>query len=230
MRVIRSLAFYCVFYGASVFYVALAVAALTFAPRWLAPLADSWSACHRACLRVLAGIRLEVSGMPAAGPALYAIKHESFFEAIDLPTLLHRPVGFAKEELFRIPGWGLAAARYGMVPVARGEGARAVRDMLAAARRVAGSGRPLAIFPEGTRVPHGERPPLKSGFAALYKVLDMPVVPVAVDSGRAYTPRWKRPGTIRLHFGEPIPPGLPRAEIEARVHAAINLFNQPEAG
>jgi 1-acyl-sn-glycerol-3-phosphate acyltransferase len=35
----------------------------------------------------------------------------------------------------------------------------------------------------------------------------------------------KRPGTITLHFGEPIAPGLPRAEIEARVHAAINLLN-----
>ena len=36
---------------------------------------------------------------------------------------------------------------------------------------------------------------------------------------------WKRPGTITLHFGEPIEPGLPREEIEARVRAAINELN-----
>ncbi len=97
--------------------------------------------------------------------------------------------------------------------------------MLAEARRHIGSGRPLAIFPEGTRTPHGERPPLRSGFAGLYKLLDLPVVPVAVDSGPLYQRWWKRRGTITLRFGEPIPPGLPREEIEAQVHASINALN-----
>ena len=83
----------------------------------------------------------------------------------------------------------------------------------------------LVIFPEGTRVPHGTRPPLQSGFAGIYKLLALPVVPVAVNSGPLYHRLWKRPGTITLHFGEPIEPGLPREEIEARVHAAINALN-----
>ena len=51
-------------------------------------------------------------------------------------------------------------------------------------------------------------------------------MPVAVDSGPIYHRRWKRPGTITYHFGEPIEPGLPRAEIEARTHAAMNALNQ----
>ena len=97
--------------------------------------------------------------------------------------------------------------------------------MVSEARAYAARGRPLAIFPEGTRVPHGERPPLRSGFAGLYKLLGLPVVPVAVDSGPLYQPLWKRMGTITLLFGEPIEPGLPREEIEARVHAAINVLN-----
>ncbi len=84
----------------------------------------------------------------------------------------------------------------------------------------------LVIFPEGTRVPHGSAPKLQSGFAALYKALGLPVVPVAVDSGPLYHRRWKRPGTITIAAGEPIPPGLPRAEIEARVHEAINVLNR----
>jgi 1-acyl-sn-glycerol-3-phosphate acyltransferase len=84
----------------------------------------------------------------------------------------------------------------------------------------------VLIFPEGTRVPHGEAPPLEAGFAGLYARLGYPVVPVATDAGLRW-PRglFKRPGTIRLRFGDPIPPGLPRREIEARVHAAINALN-----
>jgi 1-acyl-sn-glycerol-3-phosphate acyltransferase len=97
--------------------------------------------------------------------------------------------------------------------------------MVSSARGLAAQGRPLAIFPEGTRVKTGERPPLQSGFAGLYQLLGLPVVPVAVDSGRLYHRRWKKPGTITLRVGERIAPGLPRDEVEARVHAAINALN-----
>jgi 1-acyl-sn-glycerol-3-phosphate acyltransferase len=109
--------------------------------------------------------------------------------------------------------------------VARSEGASALRAMLADARLFAESGRPLVIFPEGTRVPHGTRPKLQSGFAGIYKMLGLPVVPVAVNTGPLYHRRWKQPGTITYRFGEAIPAGLPRAEMEARVHAAINALN-----
>ncbi len=76
-------------------------------------------------------------------------------------------------------------------------------------------------------VPHGERPELKSGMAGLYKLLGLPVIPVALDSG-LYSPKGsfvKRAGMVRMKVGEAIPPGLPRAEIEARVFAAINALN-----
>ena len=69
-------------------------------------------------------------------------------------------------------------------------------------------------------------PPLQPGFAGLYRALKLPVVPVAVDSGRLW-PRGrfvKRPGIVTMRFLEPIEPGLPRTEIEARVHAAINAL------
>ncbi|MCB2063748.1 MAG: 1-acyl-sn-glycerol-3-phosphate acyltransferase, partial [Novosphingobium sp.] len=55
----------------------------------------------------------------------------------------------------------------------------------------------------------------------LYKVLGLPVVPVAVDSGPLYH-RWiKRSGTVTYRVGETIPTGLARAEVEARLAAAI---------
>ena len=65
----------------------------------------------------------------------------------------------------------------------------------------------------------------QAGFAGLYKLLGREVVPVAVLSGPFYH-RWiKRRGTIRVVFGDPLPAGLPRDEIEAKVHAAINALN-----
>ena len=127
-------------------------------------------------------------------------------------------------------GWGLAAREYGVIPVAREEGAKALRAMIREANRFLDEGRPIVIFPEGTRVAHGTSPPLGAGFAALYKLLGLPVVPVAVDSGPTYHRRWKQPGTITYHFGEAIEPGLPRAEIEARTHAAMNALNQQLQG
>ena len=225
MRVVRSVLFYVAFYGGSVFFVLASVLVSLIAPHRLRPVPDAWSRFHRRCVTGLLGVRVREIGAKPTGPVLYAIKHESFFEAIELPNVLDHPVPFAKQELFSIPGWGRAAKAYGAVAVSRSEGAKALRSMVSEARAYAASGRPLAIFPEGTRVPHGECPPLRSGFAGLYKLLGLPVVPVAVDSGPLYQPLWKRMGTITLLFGEPIEPGLPREAIEARVHTAINALN-----
>ncbi|PKB14475.1 1-acyl-sn-glycerol-3-phosphate acyltransferase [Novosphingobium kunmingense] len=226
MRVLRSLAFYIAFYGASLFIVLACIATLLLASRaTFRRTVHSWSAWQRICCRHLLGITIRVDGTLPDGPVLVALKHESFFEAIDLPQLLDTPGVFAKVELMRIPLWGLAGRRYGLVSVERDQGARALRHMLAEARALVADGRPLAIFPEGTRVPHGTRPELKSGFAGLYKLLGLPVVAVALDSGPLYH-RWiKRPGVITYKLADPIPPGLPRDVAEARVRAAINALN-----
>jgi 1-acyl-sn-glycerol-3-phosphate acyltransferase len=151
-----------------------------------------------------AGHPVEVEGHPVEGPALYALRHESFFEAIDLPELLYRPSVFAKMELMRLPVWGKGGWVYGLIGVERDAGAKALRSMLSYARARLAEGRPLAIFPEGTRS-SGERYPLQSGFAGLYKLLALPVVPVSVHSG-LYHRTWKRRGTIRYVIGKPIPP------------------------
>jgi 1-acyl-sn-glycerol-3-phosphate acyltransferase len=228
-EVARSLLFYLAFYGGTVALLLAAMAMLPLSQSAFRAVVRTWSRWHRWCARWLLGIRVKTIGEVPREPVLIAIKHESFFEAIDLPSLLHFPAVFLKAELARLPLWGFASRHWGNIAVERSEGAKALRAMRAAALERTAEGRPLVIFPEGTRVAHGSGPPLQSGFAGLYKLLGLPVVPVAVDSGPLYHRRWKGAGTITLRFGEPLPPGLPRAEIEARVHAAINALNGPAA-
>ena len=224
--ILRSLAFYAAFYGGSVLVVLACVVALLGSRETFRRTVDSWARWHRLCMRVLLRQTVRMEGELPEGRIFVAIKHESFFEAIDLARLLHRPGVFAKAELMRIPLWGLVGDRYGLVEVQRDQGAKALRHMMAAARRLSGEeGRPLVIFPEGTRVPHGTAPGLQAGFAGIYKLLGLPVVAIAVDSGRLYHRLWKRPGVITYRVVDVIPPGLPRDEVEARVHAAINALN-----
>jgi 1-acyl-sn-glycerol-3-phosphate acyltransferase len=225
VEIVRSLAFYIAFYVGGAFFIVFA-ALMIPAPRAVFRQAvRNWAGWHRFCARWLLGIKVRIEGTIPHGPVLIALKHESFFEAIDLTQLLDTPAVFAKAELMAIPVWSLAGRRYGLVEVHRDQGAKALRHMLAAARGFSAEGRPLAIFPEGSRIPHGEARGLKSGFAGVYKLLGLPVVPVAVNSGPLYHRRWKRAGTVTYRFAEPIPPGLPRAEAEARVIAAINALN-----
>jgi 1-acyl-sn-glycerol-3-phosphate acyltransferase len=183
---------------------------------------------HRWAARAILGIRSRIDGVPPAGSVLVAVKHQSMFETLEIMLMLDQPAMVLKRELADIPLWGWVVRRYGAIPIVRSGGAAALRRMMRAAEAAIAEGRPIVIFPEGTRVAPGERPPLKSGFAGLYRALKLPVVPVAVDSGRLWPRhRWiKRPGIVTMRFGEPIPPGLPRAEAEAAVHRAINALEE----
>ena len=227
-EIARNLVFYPVFYGVSAVLVTFNLLSLPLPPQALRTMVRVWCRWHRWCCRHLLGIRVVIEGTVPTGAVLCAMRHESFFEAIDLPMLLRNPVVFAKAELFSIPIWGLLGRRYGLVMVDRDAGARALRGMIAAAKANALADkppRPIAIFPEGTRVPHGKVLPLQAGFAGIYKMAKLPVVPIAVDSGPLYHRRWKRAGVIRYRIGEVLPPGLSRTDIEAKVTAAINALN-----
>jgi 1-acyl-sn-glycerol-3-phosphate acyltransferase len=224
---LRSALFALVFYLGTIPFVLVALPAMLFGRGALAAVARSWAGFQHLCTRRFIGIRLRVEGRVPEGAVIVAARHEAMYETIELFRLLGDPIIMAKRELTRIPIWGHAARVYGVIPVDRAGSASALRAMLRAAVLAKAAGRPILIFPEGTRMPHGEAGELRPGFAGLYTQLGLPVVPVALDSGRLWPQGFvKKAGTVTFRFGDPIPPGLPRREAEARVKAAINALNR----
>ena len=226
IRLLRSTLFALIFYGGTVIAVLSAFPLIPAGSRALRRHAMIWGGFHRWCARYILGIRTRIEGEVPSGPFLFAAKHQSMFETIDLLVIIDDPAVVLKRELADLPLFGQVAKRAGVIPVDRSGSAKALRRMMRAAIDARDGGRSILIFPEGTRVPPGEQPPIQAGFAGLYKQLKVPVVPIALNSGLVWPRRsfLKRPGIVTMRFGEPIPPGLPRAEIEARVHAAINAL------
>lgn len=229
LALLRSILFTIAFYGGSVPVVIIAFIILPFSQYRLQTMARAWGGYHYGCAWLFLGIRSQIEGAMPQGQVLYAIKHESFFETIELLRIFNRPAVVAKVELSRIPLWSQIARAYGMIFIDRAGGAVALRNMMTEVRRFVADGRSIVIYPEGTSIPPGEQPQLQAGFAGLYKLAKLPVVPIALDSGHLYPRRGfiKYPGTVTYRFGEIIPAGLPRDEVEARVHRAINALNDP---
>jgi 1-acyl-sn-glycerol-3-phosphate acyltransferase len=225
MAALRSLLYAAVFYPATVLWILLGLPASLFGRRPTLAIVLSWVDFHHWLARHILGIRLKVEGEIPPGPLLIAAKHQSMFETLEMVRLIHLPIIVLKRELADIPLFGFLTRRYGVIPVERSAGAKALRNLVEEGRQAVATGRPVIIYPEGTRVRVGESPPLKSGFAALYRALGLPVVPVALDSGRLWGRGFvHRSGTVTIRVGETIPAGLARKDVEARVHAAINAF------
>ena len=213
------------FAGSAVVVIAAALVGYVSRPALLVTV-QAWALWHRWCVRFVLGQSIVVEGALPSGANFLVFKHEAMFETVDVLLLFDCPVVFAKRELFDIPLWGRMALRYGLIPIERDAGATALRTMRRAAQAAIECGRPIALFPEGTRVRHGLAPSIHSGFAGVYKLLRMPAVPIAVDSGRLTSHGWIRwPGTITYRVGEVIPPGLPRNVAEQWAYAAINTLN-----
>lgn len=228
MQAVRSLVFAAIFYPGTVLLVFAALVANVFGTGAIRRAVHFWADFHHWLAEAVLGIRAEVAGSIPHGAMLIAVKHGAMFETIEALRIADTPVIVLKRELSSLPLFGWLTRRYGVIPVDRDAGAKALREMMKLGRVAARQGRPILIFPEGTRVAAGSTPPLASGFAGLYRALGLPVVPVAVDSARLWGRGLvKRSGTIHFKVGETIPPGLQREEIERRVHAAINALEPP---
>lgn len=213
MLALRSHLYNVAFYLNLVLLLVLALA--TFAmPRkaGIIRLAQFWGRSSLWLLRVIVGTRVEFRGLDRIPPGglLIAAKHQSFLETFALLFCVDDPAFILKRELQWIPVFGWLTIKAGMIPVRRGR-ASAVAELKHSASKVR-HGRQIIIFPEGTRRPPGAEPAYKFGVAHLYDSLGVPCLPVALNSGLFWPRRRyiRRPGTVVIEFGEPIPPGLER--------------------
>lgn len=225
MNWLRAVAFNLVFFGWTAIIGTLALPLLLAPRRTVMRFGRWWAGSVLALLRAIVGLDGEIRGIEHIPPGgcLIAMKHQSSWDALIAPVVLGDPAVVIKRELLFLPFYGWYAARAGSIVIDRKGGAAALRRMVAAARRATVAGRPVVIFPQGTRTMPGATAPYQPGVAALYQALGLPLVPAAVNSGLFWGRRSfiKRPGRITLAFLEPIPPGLPRARLMAELETRI---------
>jgi len=234
MSRLRALAFYIAFFGATALFGAAGLPLLLMPRRWVMRFGRFWARCVLALLKAIVGLDGEIRGLEhiPSGPSIIAMKHQSAWDTLILPVILDDFAVVVKQELLLVPFYGWYAARAGSIAIDRRGGAGALRHMVRRARQAVAAGRPVVIFPEGTRTAPGQRLVYQPGVAALYQALQLPVVPAAVNSGLFWGRRSfvKRPGRITLAFLEPIAPGLPRrqmmSELEDRIEAATSALER----
>lgn len=229
--IFRSLIFNIAFFGWTLFAsVAMLWSLLLPRPYFLA--------CVRGWLRQIAWLERHIVGISwrvvgqenlPDGACIVAAKHQSAWETCKLLLLFGDPAVVLKQELLNMPMWGWYAKKSGMIPIDRGGRTRTVSVMLTAASAAAAEGRKIVIFPQGTRVAPNVRRPYKSGVAALYQGLQLPVVPMALNSGLLWSRNSfiKRPGLITIAFMPPIPVGLSRPELMTRLEQDLDEKSQP---
>lgn len=230
MLLLRSYLFALAFYVTTALFLVLGSWLLLGPRRWamaglkLHAIVSVW------LLRVIAGTRLEVRGREKLPKGAYLVvsKHQSAWDTFGLVPLFRDPAIVLKDELKWIPFYGWFCVKFEHILVKRDKAAKALKQMISDAQFRAAEGREIVIFPEGTRQAPGAPPDYKPGYVALYEALELPCVPLALNSGLFWPRRQlvRHPGTIVVEFLDPIPAGLPRKEFRAMLEARLEAASQ----
>lgn len=219
MVYLRSLLFNLSFYIFLILLMIFALPIFLMPWKWVWWVPRTWARTSLWLLRVVAGVKFELRGLenkPYDG-VLIASKHQSSWETFVLLAVAERPAYLAKRQLFSVPFFGWYLSRFRQISVDRSRGSSALKALIPQARNAIADKRDVVIFPEGTRRTPGAPPSYKFGVTALYRILKVPVVPVALNAG-VFWPRrtfLRYPGTIVMEILPPIEPGLPDEEFKA---------------
>ena len=190
---------------------------------------------------VILGIQNRVTGMenlPSTelGSCVLLVKHQSTWETFSMVTLMPHPLAFVfKKELLYVPFFGWAMSRMDMIHIDRSQRAQAFNKVVEQGKRLMAQGVWVIMFPEGTRIPRGQKGVYKSGGTRLAIETGAPVIPVAVTSAKCWPRKAfiKRPGIVDISIGKPIPsagrqPDELMREVEAWIEAEMRRLD-PEA-
>ncbi len=214
----RSFAFNLFFYGITLVYAVVGVLLVPIpSPKVLRGLLHNWARVVDWGMRVVGGMQVEVRGrenLPARGPALLAMKHQSESDSITLAAEIPGIAFVAMQELFRYPLIGAILYHLQMIRVDSCGGGKEREHLARFARRAYDSGRYITIYPEGHLMAIGEHERYRSGIYYMSRDFGLPVTPVAISVGLLWNRRdWvKKPGRAAIEFLPAIPPGLEKAE------------------
>lgn len=227
---LRSFAFFVWSYAAMAFWgLRYMPAVLMGHDRFIWHAMRGWGKATIWGLRWICGLRVVIEGrehLPPQGPALFASKHQAALDTL-LPSLfLDEPVFVVKRELSKIFIFGFYMER--MIPVDREAHTKALKDMLRAARAAIAKRRQIVIYPEGTRQLVDAAPDYKPGVAAMYRDLNLPVTPIALNTGLCWPPSGmlRKPGVVTLKILPAIPAGLSREDFMRELESKIETESQ----
>ena len=223
---IRSVLFLITFYLFTAVLFTLMLPTLLL-PRCIAfAFLSFWTKSARWLLKVFCDIKVNVKGvenLPKQNGYIIASKHESAMETVLFHSLVPNVFYIFKRELLWIPLANIHAIKTGCVGINRSAGGSAMRTMLEKTKKHLAEGLNLVIFPEGTRVAPDAPTKCAPGIAFLYANCNVPVVPVALNTGYCWgkNKTLKKAGTVTVSFLKPIEPGLEKREF---LHRLENEF------
>ncbi|MDD5056728.1 MAG: lysophospholipid acyltransferase family protein [Sideroxydans sp.] len=222
MKLIRSILFFLVHAVFTVFYALLSPFIFPFNQHNRHRLLSGYAPGTLWLLRVICNIKMEVRGLEniPAQSCVVLSKHQSAWETLSLQTVLPAHCWVAKRELLWIPFFGWLLALSNPIALDRSKGKESVRQLLKKGKEKIQQGFSVVLFPEGTRIPYGERGKYKIGGALLAAHCAVPILPVAHNAGKFWGRNAfiKHPGTITMVIGKPIDTsGLKAEEINALV-------------
>lgn len=156
------------------------------------------------------GIKVRALGVENINPhisRIYMTNHQSYFDIFALLAFL--PVHFKfilKEELMRIPLFGISMRRAGYIGIKRDDPREAIQSLQKANNTLKG-GASVVIFPEGTRSPDGRLQSFKRGGFKLALRSGCDIVPVTIRDSYRIVPKGSfkiNKGSFDICFGKPI--------------------------
>ncbi len=230
LLIIRSVIFMIWMYGLMVLMGLICLPLLAGPRAWAKGVVILWIRLVLWGLRTFCGVHLNIEGqqhLPKGG-ALIACKHQAMVDVLWPWITCNDPALIFKKELGFLPIFGWFALKLKNVMVDRNGHATALRKMLRQAGVLADEGRQIAIFPEGTRTAPGAILPYKPGVAALYQQMNVPCIPVALNSGLHWPAHGfiLTPGIITVRVLPPIAPGLKRKAFMKTLHDQIEAASK----
>jgi len=155
--------------------------------------------------------------------------HQSMFETFVLQAPLNYPIFILKSELLKIPLFGWYLKKIGSIEIIRNTTTKKNLNFFDKIKKsLQKNNRPLLIFPQGTRVKYGEKIPFKKGVGKIYETLNLPCIPVSLNSGKVWPKNSfvKFAGNIHVSFLDPIMPGEEKNEFIKKIEETIYSENE----